>query len=162
MLDLPVNFSDSFPVLAEKYCSWSMAVDRDALYDYRTAIRLLPALYIAAIDLPEYPQSDTGDVPSCSDDEWKSVYNRFRTMPVGLYPVILDYSADSNHPVGYGDLLDDLADIYRDLVGPLRVYEAGHSDTALWYWRWGFRHHWGDHIVSAIHVLHHFRPDDQA
>ena len=156
-----MNSPNSFVSLAEKYCTWSKLGCRNPDDDYRTAIRLLPAIYIAAIDLPEYTADDI-DAPSCSDDEWRSVYDRFRTMPIGLYPVILDYASDSDLSIGQGDLLDDLADLYRDLVGPLLLYNAGHSNAAFWHWKWGFQYHWGDHLISAIYILHRFRRDNQA
>jgi len=154
-----VNFTERFAELAGQYCSWADLGVGDPESDYKTAIRLLPALYLAALGLQE---CDPGSVaiPSCSDAEWKSVYNRFRTMPVGLYPDVVDLSDYPAQTVGYGDLLDDLADIYRDLVGPLQVYNAGHSNAAVWNWRWGFQNHWGTHLVSALRILHHYRPDD--
>ena len=75
------------------------------------------------------------DVTSCSDDEWRSVYNRLKTMPVGLYPQSLEYSNNYDPSIGQGDLLEDLADTYRDQAGPLLLDKAGRSNAAFWNWK---------------------------
>ena len=79
-------------------------------------------------------------------------------MPVGLYPQRLEYSNNYDPSIGQGDLLEDLADTYRDQAGPLLLDKAGRSNAAFWHWKWGFQYHLGDHLVSAIYVLHRFHP----
>ena len=154
-----VNSTEAFAMLAGKYCSWAELSVGNLQSDYQSAIRLLPALYTSALELPDL-DSDISDIPSCYDSEWKAVYNRFRSMPVGLYPDVIDPTDKSSHSVGYGDLLDDLTDIYRDLSGPLRIYNAGNVDAAVWGWRFSFYSHWGTHLVSALRILHHYRTGD--
>jgi hypothetical protein len=61
--------------------------------------------------------------------------------------------ADVLGEVTVGDLHDDLADVWRDPRGPLDLFQAGLRDDAVWFWRFGFAHHWGEHAGEAIRVL---------
>ena len=56
-------------------------------------------------------------------------------MPVGLYPQSLEYSNNYDPSIGQGDLLEDLADTYRDQAGPLLLDKAGRSNAAFWNWK---------------------------
>ena len=55
-----------------------------------------------------------------------------------------------------GDILDDLGDIYRDLVAGLSQWRDGNSGEALWAWRFTFESHWGEHATSALRALFAF------
>ena len=65
---------------------------------------------------------------------------------------------NENKPV-QGWLVDDFADIYRDLKTELNKIENIGTDEAiedaLWQLRFGFYHHWGIHCVNAIRALHY-------
>ncbi len=54
-----------------------------------------------------------------------------------------------------GSLESDVAEIYADLSGPLRLWRTCPDDraTAIWEWRFGFRSHWGRHALGAISAL---------
>lgn len=62
----------------------------------------------------------------------------------------------SDAPVA-GDLADDFADIYRDILPALRAWEAGSDrfDAILFEWRaTTFETHWGVHAAHALPALH--------
>ena len=62
---------------------------------------------------------------------------------------------------GFADMLfDDLADIYRDLFDGIQYYQRNEQDDigqAIWAWRWGYEHHWGEHMYTALKTVHEIR-----
>jgi len=62
-----------------------------------------------------------------------------------------------------GWLIDDFADIYRDLKIELEKINKVATDEAiedaLWQLKFGFRNHWGGHCISALRYLHYFSYD---
>lgn len=67
-----------------------------------------------------------------------------------------------NEPV-QGWLVDDFADIYRDLKTELnKIYNIKSDEAiedALWQLKFGFFHHWGNHCVDAMRALHYIQYD---
>jgi hypothetical protein len=64
-----------------------------------------------------------------------------------------------------GGLPDDLASIYADVRYGLALWTLGTPDAqveAAWEWRWGYEHHWGDHLFRAITTIHEARYQAQA
>ena len=59
-----------------------------------------------------------------------------------------------------GWLVDDFADIYRDLKIELKKIDMISTDEsiedALWQLKWSFFHHWGNHCINAIRYLHYY------
>lgn len=56
-----------------------------------------------------------------------------------------------------GWLVDDFADIYRDLkinLEKIKLETDEAIEDALWDLKWSFLHHWGRHCISAIRALH--------
>lgn len=58
-----------------------------------------------------------------------------------------------------GWLVDDFADIYRDIKVELSKIDLVGTDEAvedgLWQLKWGFNHHWGKHSINALRYLHY-------
>jgi hypothetical protein len=58
-----------------------------------------------------------------------------------------------------GWLVDDFADIYRDLKIELTKIEKIGTDEAvedaLWQLKWSFTNHWGQHCINALRALHY-------
>lgn len=58
-----------------------------------------------------------------------------------------------------GWLVDDFADIYRDLkieltkIGKVGTDEA--VEDALWQLKWSFTNHWGQHCINALRAFHY-------
>jgi hypothetical protein len=64
-----------------------------------------------------------------------------------------------------GWLVDDFADIYRDLKIELqKITEIGTDEAvedALWQLKFSFRNHWGGHCINAIRYLHYYWYDNK-
>ncbi len=64
-----------------------------------------------------------------------------------------------------GWLVDDFADIYRDLKIELekmnRIGTDEAIEDALWQLKFSFRNHWGRHCINAIRYLHYYWYDNK-
>ncbi len=62
-----------------------------------------------------------------------------------------------------GWLVDDFADIYRDLkIELIKIDRIGTDqaiEDALWQLKWSFSNHWGQHCINALRYLHYFNYD---
>jgi len=57
-----------------------------------------------------------------------------------------------------GWLVDDFADIYRDLkieIEKMKIETDEAVEDALWQMKWSFINHWGHHCVNALRYLHY-------
>ncbi|HYK03638.1 MAG TPA: DUF5063 domain-containing protein [Thermoanaerobaculia bacterium] len=144
----------TFADVAREYCAWAEASPpARPEEDAATALRLLVALYAAALNLPEGEASEEG-VASNSHEEWRRVYDRFTGLPVGNYWEVFNLLESSGEEPVLGSLADDLADIHRDLQRGLVLFERGEADAAAWEWSFHFRAHWGRHLTGALQALH--------
>jgi hypothetical protein len=148
--------AERFATAAERYETW--LTDRTKPLSAQDALMHLVDLFAAAIALLDPPASELqhiADEERVSDAEWKAVFARGGELPFQYYRVVLNpHELDAEVECGIGDLSDDLADVHRDLVGPLRLYRTGDVASAVWHWRFGYRHHWGEHATEAIQALH--------
>lgn len=123
----------------------------------REALLRITRLYLAALDLPpshgEEP-ADAVDAKSVDDEEWRAVFAAASRLPLDYYGEVFDPSALPPEEPVVGSFADDIADIYRDVVGGLREQQAGRRARAAWQWSFAFRHHWGKHATGAIRALH--------
>ncbi|MEO1335854.1 MAG: DUF5063 domain-containing protein, partial [Myxococcota bacterium] len=92
-------------------------------------------------------------MPAMSRGEWRRVNAAAGVLPLDLYAVIDDPADVLPDGTSMASLGTDIADIYRDVVGALRLFERGHRNAAVWYWRLSLRAHWGGHATSALHAL---------
>lgn len=53
-----------------------------------------------------------------------------------------------------GDALDDVVDIVQELRDVVWLFEHGHVNDALWHFRFGYEHHWGEHLRGLSFYLH--------
>ncbi len=62
-----------------------------------------------------------------------------------------------------GWLVDDFADIYRDLkIELMKIDNIGTDESiedALWQLKWSFANHWGQHCINALRYFHHLYYD---
>jgi hypothetical protein len=123
----------------------------------RTALLLVSGLYLAALDLPHpwtnlHEEAQTED--HVTDEEFWSLVKLFETLPFRYYGKVFDTTVVPAETAIEGDIADDFADIFRDVVTGLRAFEAGRRAAATWEWSFGFRSHWGRHAIGAIAALH--------
>lgn len=149
----------SFIAAVRAYCEWVDSEPRAPEEEARLALRLLSRLYYEALLLPaEDCRSDIAG-RRISHDEWMKKHRRFASMPFQYYQEYLHPSSLDDEGL-MGDVADDLADIHRDLLDALSLYDAGHLVEALWEFRESFRIHWGNHAVGAINAIHRYVIDN--
>lgn len=146
-----------FAQSAEAYCAlMETSETMTRMVFVRHTAAMLAMLYHDALDLPDQLDEDCEEsqVPTIPDQE---IYARIR-QHLGqrdFYFMHFDpYDQSSNM---YGQLSDDLGDIYRDLSKGLYLYRLGTDCSALdaaFTWKLIFSYHWGQHLVNALTALH--------
>ena len=144
-----------FAQLARELVRWARAEPADAAHEATTALSLVSRLYAAALTLELVEVDGESAEPTRIDHAgWQAAYRRFGALPIGYYSVVFHPLLVPAEEPMTGDLADDLADIYRDLLDGLELYDRGFLSDAQWQWAFGFRAHWGKHAVSALAALH--------
>ena len=81
------------------------------------------------------------------------------------YWEVFDTNYDKEADPVQGWLVDDFADIYRDLEIELnKMDNIGSNEAvedALWTLKWSFMSHWGQHCVSALRAFHFLNYDSK-
>lgn len=116
------------------------------------------------LGLPGDALEDALDVPDQLDvthEEWKRVYNLVHNVlgdQTGYWAYFDPSEPPNSHEEAvFGNLADDLADIYRDIKPGLRAWETGvdaYLASIVFDWKLGFGSHWGLHAVGAMRALH--------
>jgi len=145
---------------AQAYCS--LVEDSDVGEEAAFASQLLITLsdaVAAAVRLPEIEPGDADSPSRISQDEWQACYQRIGQLTgpwwscywEAFHPFALDQTGAG---VGLGDLIDDLADVWRDLKDGLLALDAGLDLSDVeWEWRHGYWSHWGHHAAGAMRAL---------
>jgi hypothetical protein len=160
------NNVTQFKEIAESYCTLLEVVPEDNNIWIQQILIALSRLYALAHDLPDIELPD--DAPDISDSinvtiaEWKQVSDRVRSIlgtQVAYWAYIdpTEPSESPDEPV-FGNLADDLADIYRDIKPGLRAWATGddrYLTSIILAWKFPlFGSNWGVHAVSALRALH--------
>ena len=114
---------------------------------FSAALLLPPPWNELLADQPEVEWLDEADYRAAVS----SLTGRLPGSPYGM--VFAPWEAPPGEAM-HGLLIDDIGDIYRDVVRGLRAYQSGRRAAAVWEWGFHFRHHWGDHATNAIRALH--------
>jgi len=140
-----------FAELAEQYLAWAEGPRIELAADLQRGYALLLDLLRAAIDLPHRDTTGAEETRP-THEEWKAVFKGFAWVPVQFYwEAELDVHGPQETLVG--DLHDDLADVWRDLMVGVGLHRSGHVDDACWHWQFGFNYHWGEHAANAVRVM---------
>lgn len=160
------NDVSHFKEIAEGYCTLLETVPDDKTLWIQKVLATLSHLYALAHNLPDIELPD--DAPDISDDlnvtiaEWKQVSDRVRSIlgtQVGYWAYFdpTEPPESTDEPV-FGNLADDLADIYKDIKPGLRAWATGddrYLTSIILAWKFPpFGSHWGMHAVSALRALH--------
>ena len=122
----------------------------------REARGLVARLYAAGVNLELPPAEKVAerDDPAVENPEWQEIYDRTASrLPFQYYTEVHEPSSVPTEQTVSGDLADDIADIYRDVVSGLRLHARGDTNQALWAWVFNRQHHWGEHATSFLHAL---------
>jgi hypothetical protein len=88
-------------------------------------------------------------------EEREAVRQACARLPLRYYSELFNpLSVPAQEEPTVGDLADDIADIFNDVLEGLRCFDYGRVPDAVWEWAFGFQSHWGRHASSAIRTLH--------
>lgn len=76
---------------------------------------------------------------------------------LGFYPYADPGGDPGKEEALVADAIDDLADIAGDLTEVLWHFENSGEENGNWGFRFGYQHHWGDHLRSLRNYLHSSR-----
>jgi len=153
----------SFITAAKSYCTniESYQAQGDTEFLLLMQANLL-ALYQAGNKLPNTYHQDSEDFKQEASDKFIEKITSLiadRLMDNRYYLHLFNPTDESDRDIVYGDLLDDLGDIYKDLKQSLLIFDNGTNEAkerAIWKFKFTFDHHWGDHCINAIYALHYF------
>jgi hypothetical protein len=153
----------AFAIAVRGFQAWALAPQGGETERAADALDRLVGIYGAALrllPLPD-PTAAADDETTVGEAEWKSVYELAGGLPVNYYSEVFNPLAVPPEEPAVADLADDIADIYRDLVEGLRLFDKGEPVGARWQWVFSLPH-WGEHATSAIRVLHCFLAERDA
>jgi hypothetical protein len=118
--------------------------------------RTLPALHQRLLELPQVTLGEHDeDIPSRSHEEWAALYQNLKNVlgKYDAYRTVFD-SRNLEEKAIYGSLADDLADIYFEILNPVKAWKQGADPICVvWELRLLFYSHWGKHLLSAQKVI---------
>ena len=107
--------------------------------------------------LPYVDAESNYEVPDrVSHAQWWRVCGEIRAKlgDRDVYWMVFDPADPTDNEAIQTTLSDDLADIYQDLRNALPTEESdAFSNDALWFLRFQYKHHWGQHAVSALTAM---------
>lgn len=142
---------DSFAQIAKAFCAWIASPPADEVTEARLLRQHLAALIAAALALPSVPYGEY-EAAQPGKEEWERVFRRAGSLPFNYYSVTNPLEVPTD-VVTIGDLADDIADTWSDVVAGLKVYEEGHKDDAAIEWRARFDSHWGSHAADGLAAI---------
>jgi len=126
----------------------------DALMALELTLDQLALAYHFAGKMDE-PGADDALEPPSED------YNHLRSNLAKRFPMLglyrsssLSLEASTLHDFLTGDALDDLTDIVLDLRAVIWRWSNNSEQDALWHFRWGYEHHWGEHLRDLQRYLY--------
>ena len=150
----------AFSVEARIFCSWAVNIE-EGEPGAASALRRIVALYDAALRLPKPRTGSTTDSPTLVGGEEREVVRiACARLPLQYYSELFDpLPVPATEEAVIGDLADDIADIFSDVLKGLRYFDEGRMPDAAWEWAFGFQTHWGRHASGAIRTLHAYLAD---
>jgi hypothetical protein len=156
-----VEAVDQFAREALRLREWVLFGSSTGPIAAREALVLVTRLYLTALALPPVwcgEHDHTAEAPAVAGSRsGQDIYSRLAArLPFQQYGEVFNpLPVPPEQPV-VGDVADDLTDIFAEVDGGLRQYEAGHRTDAVWEWGFYLVHHWGEHATSAMRALHCF------
>ncbi len=99
------------------------------------------------------------DAPSQAEPPERD-YSAIRAMIAPRFPDLGYYGAAPpgetlDAEITVGDAIDDLTDIYSELLDVLWCLEQTSAEDAMRLFRFGFTHHWGRHLCDVRGAVHY-------
>lgn len=141
----------AFVLAAVRFRDWMEAPPQGDLADFQEGMSTLAALYSGLLRLPDPDVEGEIDPPTF---DRAPIQPRLDGLPFTYYGEVFNPQVVPPEEPVTGSLVDDLASVYREVVLPLREFEAGKQDETVWFWRFHGYIHWGEHATSAIRAVH--------
>lgn len=153
----------SFIDAAELYCKFIENSQSSNALDFLIALQKhLLVLYQAGVKLPRIDlQEDMDFSEDIDNSSFGIIVNSImdRLSDNRYYVHLFDPTDKTDDEVIYGDLLDDMSDIYKDIKRAfliLKIDSRVAQANAIWQFKFDFDNHWGDHCINAIYATHYF------
>jgi hypothetical protein len=155
---------ENYLSLARKYCdSCESALIGDQRQFLSHIQGLLLEIYSQGRLMPETSTSGQ-DFDSMFERDDKAVQDMIaEKVSFSYYWQTLEPFSVDESPLGLGDLLDDLGDIYIDLKRASLLYDSnlnGAKQQAYWKFKFDFDHHLADHTMNAMKAIHDYMGKD--
>ena len=150
-----------FTAVANEYCRFleeaSSVEGRNLLMVLQ---RLLPLLYMKSLYLPDIESRiEEENEKYVREEDWQMLNDMLRTKFGAANDYVdINHDTESTEELVYGNLAENLADIYQDIKDFLMVYRAGINELmndALWECKETFRMYWGQTLVNTIRAVHY-------
>jgi len=138
---------------ARHMCAWLEGPPMDPDHGISTAIKLLSSVHSEAMQLPAIV-GDNNDInaPTICEEHIESMQTRFAEFPLKRFE--LNDPCDSEAENKVYNIFSAFALIHQFIKTGLDYYEQGERETALHYWKKGFKFHWGAFVAGFIYALH--------
>lgn len=148
---------ERFLSVARRFEEWAAHGTDQGIEAAQNGLRLIAQLYATGLELPGFPEEvDLGFEESLVPEaERLQVLKHSARLPLQYYSEIFNPLPvpPDEEPVT-GNLADDIADIFRDIVEGIRLFDRGQESEAVWKWAFGIHSHWGEHATSAMRALY--------
>lgn len=116
---------------------------------------LLPQLHVAIARLKAIREPEGGGEDGDMDRRF-DFFARLKQALGERDPYWLEFDASHDYQQMSGSLADDLTDIYWELKQGLEelTHAPASPSRVLGNWRWGYRIHWGQHLIDAERHLY--------
>jgi hypothetical protein len=153
-----------FIAVAKEYCEFVELADKPSLREFiDKAHRLLPELYLKAIQLPKL-EAKYEDLNQRFITEKE--YEKVRKKIIGKLKQYDSYDEVnepvrklSEDPIG-ASISENLSDIFQEIKDFILLYKTGKKELmyeAIWECDQSFQIYWGQRLTNALRALHFLR-----
>ena len=143
--------------LADAITTFIAVIEADGVSAQARLARLAPALDRLSLAYHEF--ADIENEPGQAEPPQRD-YEALREMIAARFPDLGYYGAA---PPGHsldaeiiiGDAIDDLTDIYSELLDVAWCLQHTSAEDATRLFRFGFSHHWGRHLCDVRGAVHY-------
>ena len=152
--------AESFTENVIAFCEWAEGKNHSLIEARQHLVTLMHSIphlesYRGAVETDEEHESR-------GHNRWKKDMERFSDLPFQYYRTVFDpHEFEEKEEVIVGDLIDDLSDIYGDLLEGLSTYRKGYKKEAIGSWIQSYFFHWGHHASQALLAIDQFYRNNQ-
>ena len=151
------GLASTFAAAAQNLCDILEHQDLTDIEAFDELHRLLVQVYGLALELPLSAENTT-------EEDWPDISSRSRNVFGRISRAFgqrtfyrLVYDPYKEEPAVSASVADDLSGIFDDLERGLSFWRQGRVPNAVWEWRFGLEHHWGQHFINVLHALQWLR-----